>query len=73
MWAAIGGVIGLVFLELLKAAVTRGREEAMRKAADERYREQKMADTLEKLEAMTAERDTWKQKYFELLQERKNG
>lgn len=69
-WAAAGGVVGLVFLELLKAALSRGRDEALKRASSEVYQAQKLADCLEKTETLTEQRDVWREKYFELLREK---
>jgi hypothetical protein len=70
LWAALGGIVGLVFLELLKSAMTRGREEAARKIVEDQYRAQKMAECLEAKEALLHERDTWREKYFQCLNDK---
>jgi len=73
LWAAAGGIVGLVFLELLKSAITRGRDEATRKVMEERYQAEKLGNCLQKVESLTADRDGWKEKYLQLLDRRDRG
>jgi hypothetical protein len=65
--AALAALAALAFLELLKAAITRGRDAAINRRTEEQFQAQKLASCLAKIDALTHERDEWKEKYFHLL------